>query len=368
MDDSHGQRTEQPTHRKKQKAREKGKVAKSQELTAAIVVMGGIVVLKLLFPWILSQTSDFTVKFLSPLPAVESFNDVRSLAVDLLVGGAGILAPFLIAVFGIALVANYIQVGFLFSTQPLSLSLEKINPVAGFKRLFSVQSLVKVLINSAKAGLVGLVFFFAIKGGIDRYFALGDSGVRSVVEFMADEALAIAAKASLILLGLAMADYAYQRREHIKSLMMSKHELKEESKEVEGSPLIKSRIRSAQRELARRRMMNAVPMADVVVTNPTEIAVALKYQADGMSAPTVVAKGKRLLAERIKQIAREHGVPIYENKPLARSLYDLVEVGSEIPEHLYRAVAEILSYVYRLQGRVPSGLRAGDSQAVRNTP
>jgi flagellar biosynthetic protein FlhB len=290
------------------------------------------------------------------MPPVDSFDDARVLAVDLLVSGAGILAPFLTAVFGIALVANYLQIGFIFTTHPLSLSLEKINPVAGFKRLFSMQSVVKVLINSAKAGLVGLVFYLSIKGSMREYFSLGDSGVRSIVDFMAAEALSMAAKASLILLGLAMADYAFQRRQHIKGLMMSKHELKEESKEVEGSPLIKSRIRSAQRELARRRMMNAVPTADVVVTNPTEIAVALKYDMGGMNAPTVVAKGKRLLAEKIREIAGEHGVPIVESKPLAKSLYELVEVGSEIPDSLYRAVAEILSYVYRIQGRIPSAL------------
>jgi flagellar biosynthetic protein FlhB len=357
MEESQGQRTEQPTHRKKQKAREKGKVAKSQELTAAVLVMGGVVTMKLLFPWILSHTSDLTVRFLGPMPLVESFDDARRLAVDVIVGGAGILAPFLLALFGIALVANYLQVGFLFSTQPLALSLEKINPVAGFKRLFSMQSVVKVLINGAKAGLIGLVFYFSIKGSLNQYFALGDSGIRSIVGFIAERALALAAKAALILLGLAMADYAFQRRQHTKSLMMSKHELKEESKEVEGSPLIKSRIRSAQRELARRRMMNAVPTADVVVTNPVHIAVAIKYEAADMSAPTVVAKGKRLLAEKIKEIAREHGVPIFENKPLAKSLYEMVEVGSEIPESLYRAVAEILSYVYRVQGRIPAALR-----------
>lgn len=363
MDESQGQRTEQPTHRKKQKAREKGKVAKSQELTAAILIMGGIVALKLLFPWILSRTSDLAVKLLSPMPLVESFDDVRLLAVDLMAGGAGILAPFLIALFGVALVANYIQVGFLFSTQPLALSLEKINPIAGFKRLFSMQSVVKVLINGAKAGLVGLVFYLSIKSNLDKYFSLGDCGVRSIVSFMADEALAIATKAALVLLGLAMADYAFQRREHIKSLMMSKHELKEESKEVEGSPLIKSRIRSARRELARQRMMNAVPTADVVVTNPTHIAVAIKYEMDSMDAPTVVAKGKRLLAEKIKQIAAEHGIPIFENKPLAQSLYELVEVGSEIPESLYRAVAEILSYVYKVQGKIPNVLTGRDHTA-----
>jgi flagellar biosynthetic protein FlhB len=356
MDESLGQRTEKPTHRKRQKAREKGKVAKSQELTAAILIMGGIVALRLLFPWILSRTSDLTVKFLSPMPVVESFDDVRTLAADLIVGGTGILAPFLIAVFGVALIANYIQVGFLFSTQPLALSLEKINPIAGFKRLFSMQSVVRVLINGAKAGLVGVVFYLAIKAGMKRYFSLGDCDIRAVIAFLAQEALAIAAKAGLVLLGLAMADYAFQRREHTKSLMMSKHELKEESKEVEGSPLIKSRIRSAQRELARQRMMNAVPTADVVVTNPTHIAVAIKYEMASMAAPTVVAKGKRLLAEKIKQIAGEHGIPIFENKPLAQSLYELVEVGSEIPESLYRAVAEIFSYVYRVQGRMPASL------------
>lgn len=360
MDESQGQRTEQPTHRKRQKARAKGKVAKSQELTGAILIMGGIIALKLLFPRILARTSDIIVKYLSPMPLVESFDDVRTLAVDLIAGGAGILAPFLLAVFGVALVANYMQVGFLFSTEPLSLSLEKINPIAGFKRLFSMQAVVKVLISSAKAGLVGLVFYLSIKSSMDEYFALGDCGVRSVVNFMAEEALAIAAKAALILLGLAMADYAFQRREHTKNLMMSKHELKEESKEVEGSPLIKSRIKSARRELARQRMMNAVPTADVVVTNPTHIAVAIKYEMDGMNAPTVVAKGKRLLAEKIKQIAGEHGIPIFENKPLAQSLYEMVEVGSEIPESLYRAVAEILSYVYKVQGKTPAAMGGPD--------
>jgi flagellar biosynthetic protein FlhB len=354
MDDSQGQRTEKPTQRKKQKAREKGKVAKSQELTSAIVVMGGIVALKLLFPWILSQTSDFTVRCLGPRPPVETFDDARRLVVDMIAGGAVILAPFLVAVLGIALVANYIQVGFLFSTQPLSLNLQKINPVAGFKRLFSMQSVVRVVINGAKAGLVGLVFYLSIKSGMREYYSLGDCGIPVIVKFMADQVVSVAAKASLILLALAMGDYAFQRREHTKSLMMSKQEIKEESKEIEGSPLIKSRIRSAQRELARRRMMNAVPTADVVVTNPTEIAVALKYDLGEMNAPTVVAKGKRLLAGRIKEIARGHGVPIFENKALARSLYELVEVGSEIPESLYRAVAEILSYVYRIRGGTPS--------------
>ena len=290
MSDSQGQRTEKPTPRKKQKARDKGKVTKSQELTAAILIMGGIVALRFLFPWMLSRTSDLTVKFLSPMPLIQDSDSVRALAIDVMGGGIGIVGPFLLSVLGIALVANYVQVGFLFSTQPLTPSLDKINPISGFKRLFSLQSVVKVLINGAKAALVGLVFYLSIKGSLHEYFELGDTGIRSVVNFMAAEAYSIAFKAGLVLLVLAAADYAFQRREYIKSLMMSKHEIKEESKEVEGSPLIKSRIRSAQRELARRRMMNSVPTADVVV-----------YQPDPYRGGDQVRHGLDELADRGRQ-------------------------------------------------------------------
>jgi flagellar biosynthetic protein FlhB len=354
MAEMEGQRTEQPTHRKKQKAREKGKVARSAELTAACVIIGGIISLKLLLPWIVSQTSHFAAKSFGSTASIETFADVQRVTVDVVLDAARIVSPFLLAVLGVALVANYVQVGFLFSSQPLSLSLEKINPIAGFKRLFSLRSVVKVLISSAKAALLGIVFYYSIKANLQEYASLGDCGIREIFGFLTNEAFSLSIKAGLILAALGFADYAFQRREHIKSLMMTKQELKEEFKEIEGSPLIKSRIKAAQREMARRRMMKAVPSADVVVTNPVHIAVALKYEIETMSAPTVVAKGKRLLAERIKQIARENGVPIFENKPLAQSLYELVDVDSEIPESLYRAVAEVLSYVYKLRGKMPS--------------
>jgi flagellar biosynthetic protein FlhB len=248
-------------------------------------------------------------------------------------------------------------VGFLFSSQPLAVSLDKINPFSGFKRIVSMKSVVKVAISAAKAALVGLVFYLSIRSGMQEYFSLGDCEIGRITDFLAAEAFSISIKAALILLVLGIADYAFQHRDHIKGLMMSKYELKEEYKEVEGSPLIKSRIKSAQRELARKRMMKSVPDADVVITNPVHLAVAIRYEVDEMSAPRVVAKGQRLLAERIKNIARDHGVPIYENKALARSLFELVEVDGEIPESLYRAVAEVLSYVYRLKGKVPEFLK-----------
>ncbi len=354
MEESQEQRTEQPTHRKREKAREKGKVARSTELTSAAVVIGGIVALKLLLPWITRAASEFTIKSFSSIPLIESADDVRLIAIETIVGGIRILAPFMLVIVSIALAANFMQVGFLVSTEPITPSLEKINPISGFKRLFSMRSLVMVAINSAKALLVGLVFYHSIKNGINGYLSLGDCGIGDTIGFLAKQAFVASLKAGLILAILGMADYAYQRRQHTKSLMMTKHELKEEYKELEGSPLIKSRIRAAQKELARRRMMNAVPTADVVVTNPVHIAVALKYDGETMNAPMVVAKGKRLIAEKIKEIAIKHGIPIYENRALAHSLYELVEVGAEIPESLYRAVAEVLSYVYRLKNKVDS--------------
>jgi flagellar biosynthetic protein FlhB len=303
------------------------------------------------------STGELAIKSFGTVMLVENVADVEHLTANLLYGMLRILAPFMAVIVGIALAANYLQVGFLFSSQPLAVSLDKINPFSGFKRIVSMKSVVKVAISAAKAALVGLVFYLSIRSGMQEYFSLGDCEIGRITDFLAAEAFSISIKAALILLVLGIADYAFQHRDHIKGLMMSKYELKEEYKEVEGSPLIKSRIKSAQRELARKRMMKSVPDADVVITNPVHLAVAIRYEVDEMSAPRVVAKGQRLLAERIKNIARDHGVPIYENKALARSLFELVEVDGEIPESLYRAVAEVLSYVYRLKGKVPEFLK-----------
>jgi flagellar biosynthesis protein FlhB len=356
VDDERGQRTEKPTYRKKQKARQKAHVAHSTELTAAIMIAGGVVGLKALYPWFMSHTEGIAWHYLGNTLPLETAKDAQRIATGALLRFFVMLAPFLCAALGMALVANYVQVGFLFSSQPLALSLDRINPISGAKRLFSMRSLMMVAISSAKAVLVGLVFYYSVKGSITRYFTLSDCSTREIMTFMVGEIFRVCMRACLVLLALGFVDYAYQKREYIKNLMMTKQELQEEYKETEGSPLIKSRIRSAQKALARRRMMAAVPKADVVITNPTHIAVALKYQASEMDAPTVVAKGERLIAEKIKEIATAHGVPIFENKPLARSLFDLVEVGSEIPASLYRAVAEVLSYVYRLNGKIPQVL------------
>jgi flagellar biosynthetic protein FlhB len=353
LEESQDQKTLQPTPRKLEKAREGGKVFKSNELTAGIMIFGGLIALRLLYPWFLSQTTDVIAQYLGNMQLAENLYDVETLATTTILSLFRIVGPFLGVVACVALVANYSQVGFIFSTGPITPSLDKIDPIQGAKRLVSMKTLVKTGVNLAKATLVGLVFYYSIKGSLREYAMLADSDVSEIIHFIAGEAFDIGIRAALLLLALGFVDYAYQKKEYIKNLMMTHHEMKEEFKELEGSPVTKSRIRSVQKSLARQRMMKEVPEATVVVTNPTHVAVALKYDAEIMQAPVVVAKGKRLLAERIKEIAVAHGVPIYENKPLARSLYDLVEVGEAIPESLYKAVAEILSYVYRLRGRFP---------------
>jgi flagellar biosynthetic protein FlhB len=351
MPESEQQRTEKPTHRKKEKARERGKVARSSELVAALVILGGVAFLQMLYPWWIDRYSEIAVKYLGGASQMELTSDVRGITINAMLDFFKMLLPFFGAVMGIALASNYLQVGFLVSTEALSLSLSKINPVEGFKKLFSLQSLYTMALGLVKALLVGLIFYHSIKGSIQSYYALGDCGLRETIGYVAKQAFSTSLKAAVVLLAIGVVDYFYQHRQYINSLMMTKQEIKEEYKELEGSPLIKSRIRATQRALARRRMMKAVPTADVVITNPVHLAVALKYDPATMAAPTVLAKGKRLIAEKIKEIAAANGVPIFENKPLARSLFDLVEIGSEVPSSLYKAVAEVLSYVYRLKGR-----------------
>lgn len=353
MEESQDQKTLQPTQRKIEKAREKGKVSRSTELTAGIMIFAGFIAMRLLFPYLLSQASQVFTQSLGGASIIGNLYDVEILAANTIIDLFRIVGPFLGIAAAVALVANYSQVGFIFTTTPITPSLDKIDPVQGAKRLFSTRTLVKTGVNLAKAALVGLVFFYSIKGSIGEYIALGDSDIRTIVKFIATEVFDVGIKAAALLLVLGFVDYAYQKKEYTKNLMMTHHEMKEEFKELEGSPITKSRIRSVQRSLARQRMMKEVPKATVVVTNPTHVAVALKYEPEGMPAPIVVAKGKRLIAERIKEIAMAHGVPIYENKPLARSLYDLVNIGEVIPESLYKAVAEVLSYVYRLRGGLP---------------
>ena len=247
-----------------------------------------------------------------------------------------------------ALVVNIMQVGFLFSGEAILPKAERIDPVAGLKRLLSKRSLMELLKSLMKIGLVGYVCFYTIRQSVPELATLSDRGVSDVFHYLSDIGFRIGLRAGLILLLVAVIDYAFQRYEYEQSIKMTLEEFKREMREMEGDPMLRARIRSVQREMAQRRMMEAVPEAEVVVTNPTEYAVALKYKPEEMNAPVVVAKGRRLIAQKIREIAEQHGIPIVEDPSLARALFAQVELGHAIPDNLYRAVAEILAYVYRL--------------------
>jgi flagellar biosynthetic protein FlhB len=261
-----------------------------------------------------------------------------------------ILMPLMLFVLVAGITANLLQIGFLFTGEPLVPKLSKLNPIRGIKKLFSLRSLVELVKALFKVLFVGAIAFLLLKGELGNIPSLMQMGVGDILSFIGRVAFKICFYTCLALLILAALDYAYQRWQHEKELKMTKQEVKDELKQREGDPTVKARIKRIQREMSQRRMMEMVPEADVVITNPTTLAIALKYKAEGMIAPKVIAKGAGFIAERIKVIAREKGIPIIENKPLAQTLFKLVGIGDFIPENLYRAVAEILAYVYRLKG------------------
>lgn len=243
------------------------------------------------------------------------------------------------------------QVGFLVTGETMKPKFERLNPLSGFKRMFSKRSAVEFLKACLKTLVIGWICYSMIRSSLPLFPQLTLVDPVQGVMMVGEIARRIGINAGVLLLVLAVADYSFQRFEHTKSIRMSKQEVKEEHKQSEGDPLLRSRMRQRQREIAMTRMIHEVPKADVVVTNPTHLAVAIQYDPASMDVPVVVAKGAGKVAERIKQVAREHSVAVVENRPLARALFDTVSIGSEIPADLYQAVAEVLAFVYRLQGR-----------------
>ena len=219
------------------------------------------------------------------------------------------------------------------------------------KKFVSLRSLIELIKSFLKILYIGVIAWFVLRGELDSLPALIDMSVGQILGFIGMTSLKVMFYVSLAMAVLAAVDFAYQRWQHHKDLMMTKQEVKDEYKQAEGDPKVKGRIRQMQRQMASRRMMAAVPNADVVITNPTHLAIAIQYNAEEMFAPQIVAKGAGLVAERIKAIALEHDVPVVENKPLARTLFKSTEVGDAVPAELYRAVAEVLAYVYRLKGK-----------------
>ena len=351
-EDSFDERTEAPTDKRRSEAREKGNVATSGEINSTLVLLVGIVMLKFCSPWMYHQIVTFMQSMFQLIAHPRcDMTFFMALVIKATMFLFYLCLPVCVAIMVIGIASNVIQVGFLFTLQPLLPNLGKLDIISGTKRLMSVRSLVEMVKNVAKLILIGCIAFFTIKGEFGRFIGLWNTTPAAIWVFMLSVAFTIVLRITLVLIVLSILDLFYQRYEYEKGLKMTKQEVKEEHKQMEGDPQIKSRVRSLQREMARRRMMQEVPKATVVVTNPTYIAIAIRYEPEEMQTPRIVAKGKRIMAEQIKKIATQAGVPIVEDKPLARAMYDKVEVGDEIPVDFFAAVAEVLAYVFRLKKR-----------------
>ncbi len=260
-----------------------------------------------------------------------------------------IVLPFVALLVAAALAINYAQVGVIFTLKPLEPKANRISPLSGLKRIFSSRGLVELAKGLFKVAVVTAITYWTIAGEMNNLIALVDSSVPQILASSGSVLMTLGFRICIVLLFLAILDYAFQRWDYEKNLRMTRHEVREELKQQEGDPQIRARVRSLQRELAQKRMMDDVGQADVVVTNPTHVAVALRYTPEESAAPVVVAKGQRLIAEKIKELARLAGVPMVENKPLARALFTAVRIGDEIPEDLFKAVAEVLAFVFQLR-------------------
>ncbi len=354
-EDSFQEKTEKATLRRRQKAREKGNVAKSSELNSALILLASLAALGFLATGMSRRLMDIFRFFLSQGFAIQ-LNQVNlySYFCFILKQVFALLAPFLLAVAIAGVASNLAQIGFLFTTEPLKPKLSALNPASGLKKLFSIKGLFELPKAVIKLVIIGTISYLTIRGKLTQFLLLSQMGLNAMLRIIGRIALLLGLRVSVAFLILAAIDYAFQKWDYEKKLRMTKEEVKEERKQYEGDPLIKGRIRSVQRELARRRMMKEVPRADVIITNPTTLAVALRYDPDKMSAPQVVAKGARLLAQKILDLAKKHRVPIVEDRKLARLLYRKVKIGEEIPVALYQAVAEVLSYLYRLKNKAIS--------------
>lgn len=353
MAEDMGDKTEAPTPRRRQEAREQGNIARSPDLTAAVILIGMLMLLKNFGPGLVNGLRAFLQEMLSqPSLGDLSGAEIGRQMLRGVVTAAKALAPMFIGVVILAVVINLLQVGLLFNPKKLQPNLGALNPMKGLGKLLGKShTLVQLGMNLLKLSLVGCVAYSAVHGRLEQIISVQGLSFSQIFGLGAEVVYSIGIRIGVLLLVLAIIDYVYQRFRTERELRMSKQEVKEEMRRMEGDPKIKGRRRQIAIQIATQKLKKDVPTADVIVTNPTEFAVALKYDNTAMHAPRVIAKGQGFMAARIREIAIAHGVPILERKPLARALYKLCEVGQEIPEQFYAAVAEILAYVYELSGK-----------------
>ena len=346
-----GQKTEKATPRRRKEAREKGNVLKSNDVNTAAVLLAMFAGIKALGGPLVANTQAMLRSYLSQGATSDPLTSADAAAVlyQAIVTLATIAAPLLVLALFVGLAINVIQVGFVTSSKALGMKFSRINPMQGFKRIFSVRSVAELLKAALKVVALGVVAYSEYKSFIGALplFLLQD--ITQAASAVAEMGINIAFKMCMVLAVLAAADYFYQWWVRERDLKMTKEEVKQEFKQMEGDPQIKSRIRQKQRQLGMRRMMQAIPSANVVITNPTHYAIALRYQEGHDDAPVVVAKGKDLVAQRIKEEARRCGIEMVENRPLAQALYVFCEIGDKVPKDMYQAVAEVLATVYRLK-------------------
>ncbi len=354
-----GERTEPATAKKLRDARKKGQVAKSKEVANGLCLLGMFLMLKIwigntgnsllsMFSGMYSRIPEYSKIYDGKIPKTSILLALQKAAIEIIL----IAAPYMLVGFILSFVADYIQVQWKPTREPLKPKFSKLNPISGFKRFFSLQSLVELLKSILKIGVIGYVSYSYLKDKWKNLFILYDislvQGIALTGELVADLGIRIC----IVYMVIVAADYVFQKWKFKEDMKMSKQEIKDEYKQDEGDPQIKAKIRQRMREASMRRMMQNIPKADVIITNPTHYAVAVQYDPEQYDAPFVVAKGTDHLAQRIKEIGRENQVEIVENKPLARMLYANVDIGQVIPPELYQAVAEVLAFVYNLKGKV----------------
>lgn len=346
------EKTEKATPKRREEARRKGQVLTSRELSSAILILCSVLIFK---SFGLDLILDMKTTMIQTYTTLSSAEMTPAIFSQLMRNGMiqffAMILPLIALMALVGALSVVIQHGVLFTTEPLMPDWGRISPLSGFKRLLSLEGLVNGAKTFLKFLVIGGVAYFAILEKMPAVLVLGRMTPGEIVILSGQMISTVVIRCGAVVAAIGAADFGFQWWEHEKKLRMSKQEIKEENKQTEGTPLVKSRIRSLQREMAKKRMMADVPKADVVITNPTRLAVALSYKPETMAAPKVVAKGAGFVAEKIREIARENGVPLVENKPVARSLFKTVAVGQPIPSAVYRAVAEILSYVYKLKGR-----------------
>ena len=349
-----GEKTEKATPKKRQDSRKKGQVLKSQDVSAAFLLLIIFMFLFFMAPLMQEGLFAFLIQAFerNMLISTVSIETVMKMYTDTIQEMAVILLPILVIAMVAGVGANYLQFGFLFTTETLKLDLKKIDPIKGIKKIISVRALVNLVKSLLKVAFLGAVTTAVIWINLEEVLSLAFQSPWETLSTVALLTGIMGIAAAVMLLFIALLDYLYERYEYEKNLKMSKQDIKDEYKNSEGDPLIKSKIKQRQREMAMRRMMQEVPHADVVITNPTHFAIALKYDEDSMDAPRVVAKGTDFVAQKIKLIAKEHDVVLVENRPLARAMYDQVEIGQQVPEEFFKAVAEILAYVYRIKRKI----------------